>query len=291
MKFLSEPLVQFLLLGGLIYFAYAVVTPQTKEDASQSIVVSASKLQWMQNTWEKRWNRLPTQRELDGLIEQYVKERVLYNEAIKMGLDKDDAVIRRKLAQKVEFLAKDLVVYTPATDEDLKTYYDAHKKKYMPDATYTFIQIFFNPDKRGKATLQDAKDTKELLLKQSTLPQDLTVYGDRSMLISYLENKSAFNIEKSFGKKFTEELSKLEAGKWQGTILSGYGVHLVYIKEIIRPPMPTLSQIKETVLQDWTSDKQKEINKQFYTALKANYTIVIEDENVSVLNPVPNKAN
>lgn len=284
MKFLREPLVQFLFLGGFIYLAYGFFAPQTEEEKSNIIVVSEPRVQWMQTGWKQRWNRLPTRAELDGMIEQYIKETVLYNEAVKMGLDKDDGIIRRQLAQKVEFLAKDLVVYTPPTEEDLKKYYDEHQDKYRPDATYTFTQIYFDPDKRGDATLDDAKKVKEQLEKQGSMLQDLTGFGDDFMVDRYFEANSELEIRKNFGTGFTKELVKLEPGKWHGTILSGYGVHLVYMKEIITPPVPPLSKIKELVLQDWTSDKQEEINKQFYAALKETYTIVVEDDNVTLLD-------
>jgi peptidyl-prolyl cis-trans isomerase C len=284
MKFLREPLVQFLFLGGLIYFAYGLLAPETEEDTSRNIVVNKSKVQWMQASWEKRRNRLPTQEELDGLIAQYVKEKILYNEAVKMGLDKDDGMIRRRLAQKVEFLAKDLVIYTPPTEQDLKKYYDEHQDKYTPDATYTFMQIYFNPDKRGNATLDDANKAKEILNKEKSNIQDFTRFGDNFMVGSSFEATSEFNIGRNFGTGFSQELVKLEPGKWHGTILSGYGVHLVYIKEIVIPPVKPLSQVKDEVLQAWTSERQRKLNEDFYAALKEAYTIVVEDENVSVLD-------
>lgn len=284
MKFLREPLVQFLFLGGLIYLAYGFFAPQTEEEKSNIIVVSEPRVQWMQTGWKQRWNRLPTRAELDGMIEQYIKETVLYNEAVKMGLDKDDGIIRRQLAQKVEFLAKDLVIYTPPTQEDLQTYYDDHQDKYRPDATYTFTQIYFDPDKRGDATLEDAKKVKAQLEEQASMLQDLTQFGDNFMVDSYFEASSELEIRKNFGTGFANEVIKLEPGKWHGTILSGYGVHLVYMKEIVTPPVPALSKIKERVLQDWTSQKQEELNKQFYAVLKETYTIVVEDDNVTLLD-------
>lgn len=284
MKFLREPLVQFLFLGGLIYLAYGLFAPETEEDTSRNIVVNKSKVQWMQASWEKRRNRLPTQEELDGLIAQYVKEKILYNEAVKMGLDKDDTMIRRRLAQKVEFLAKDLVVYTPPTEQDLKKYYDEHQDKYTPDATYTFMQIYFNPDKRGNATLDEANKVKESLNKEKSNMQDFTRFGDNLMVGSYFEADSVFNIGRNFGTGFAQELVKLEPGKWHGTILSGYGVHLVYLKEIVTPPATPLSQVKDEVLQSWTTERQEKLNEDFYAALKEAYTIVVEDENISVLD-------
>ncbi len=286
MKFLREPLVQFLFLGGLIYFAYALFSPETEEDTSRNIVVNKSKVEWMQGSWKKRWNRLPTQEELDGVIEQYVKEVILYNEAIKMGLDKDDGVIRRRLAQKVEFLAKDLVVYTPPTEQDLKKYYDEHQDKYTPEAMYTFTQLYFNPDKRGNETLNDANKAKEILNKERSIVQDYTRFGDNLMVGSYFEANRELHIRKNFGTNFTQELVKLAPGKWHGTILSGYGVHLVYIKEIVTPPVTPFSEVKDLVLQAWTRERQETLNEEFYAALKEAYTIVVEDENVSVLNKV-----
>lgn len=284
MKFLREPLVQFLFLGGMIYLAYGLLAPQTEEDTSRKIIVDNAKVQWMQSSWVKRWNRPPTKKELDGLIEQYIKETVLYNEALKMGLDKNDGVIRRRLAQQVEFIAKDLVVYTPPSEEDLKKYYEEHQENYTPDATYTFTQIYFDPDKRGNKTLDDANQVKEQLNKQGSLLQDVSNLGDTFMIDRYFEATSELEIRKNFGTGFTKELVKLEPGKWHGTILSGYGVHLVYMQEVVKPSVPSLSKVKEQVLQDWTNDKREELNEQFYEALKAYYTIVVEDDNVSVLN-------
>ena len=284
MKFLREPLVQFLFLGGLIYLAYALFSPQAEEENTRTIVVNASKVQWMHDSWQKRWSRLPTQKELDGLIQQYIKETVLYKEAITMGLDKGDGIILRRLAQKVELLAKDLVIYTPPTEEDLKKYYDTHQEKYTPDASYTFTQIYFDPDKRGDATLEDAKKVKAQLEDQGSMMQDLSNLGDNFMVDRYFEANSELQIRKNFGSGFAMEIIKLEPGKWHGTILSGFGVHLVYMKEIVTPPVPPLSEIKALVLEDWISDKRESLNDEFYTALKAYYTIVVEDDNVSVLD-------
>lgn len=284
MKFLREPLIQFLFLGGLIYLAYGLLAPQTEEDTSRKITVDNAKVLWLQSSWKKRWNRLPTKEEMDGLIEQYIKETVLYNEALKMGLDKNDGVIRRRLAQQVEFLAKDLVAYTPPTQEELKKYYDEHQEKYRPDTRYSFAQIYYNPDKRGNTTLDDLEKLKEQLKQQGSMLQDLSNLSDNFMLDYYYEASTEFEIQKNFGKGFTQEVIKLEPGKWHGVIPSGYGAHLVYMKEIVRPPLPPFAQLKEHVLQDWTSQKQEELNEQFYLALKSYYTIVVEDDNVSVLD-------
>ena len=284
MKFLREPLVQFLFLGGLIYLAYGLFAPQSEEENERKIIVSEAKVQWMHDSWSKRWNRLPTQKELDGLIQQYIKETVLYKEAVNMGLDKEDGIIRRRLAQKVEFLAKDLVVYTPPTEEDLKKYYDTHQDKYTPDVTYTFTQIYFDPDKRGESTLDDANKVKETLVAQGTMMQKIEGLGDDYMTANYFEAQTPMQIRKNFGSGFAQSLIALKTGVWQGPVLSGFGTHLVFVNEVISPPVPAFEEIKARVAEDWVSDKREELNDAFYKALKAEYTIVVEDDNVSVLD-------
>ena len=284
MKFIREPLVQFLFLGGLIYLAYYLFSPQTEEENNRSIVVTASQTQWMQDSWQKRWNRLPTRSELDGMINQYIKETVLYKEAVEMGLDKNDAVIRRRLSQQVEFLAKDLVAYTPPTEEDLQKYYDAHQEKYKPDVTYTFTQIYFDPDKRGNSTLDDANKVKDKLVAQGSMMQKIEGLGDDYMVANYFEANTPLEIRRNFGTGFAESLMRLKEGVWHGPVLSGFGTHLVFINEVVSAPVPPLPEIKAQVTEDWISDKREELNDEFYELLKAEYTIVVEDDNVTVLD-------
>ena len=122
MKLLREPLLHFMFIGAAIYLLYGVFAEPVPEETDKTIVVSAGEIEWMQTAWEKRWNRPPTAAEFDGLIQQYIKETVLYREALTMGLNKHDQIIRRRLAQKLEFLAKDLVALMPTGDEELQAY-------------------------------------------------------------------------------------------------------------------------------------------------------------------------
>ncbi|MBW2577385.1 MAG: peptidyl-prolyl cis-trans isomerase [Deltaproteobacteria bacterium] len=152
---MREPLLHFLLIGAAIYGLYGAFAETAPEETDKTIVVSSAEVEWMQTSWQKRWNRPPTPEELDGLIQQYIRETVLYREALTMGLNQHDQVIRRRLAQKLEFLAKDLVALTPPADEELVAYFDANKDRYQEPVLYTFTQVFFNPDKRGNATQCD----------------------------------------------------------------------------------------------------------------------------------------
>mgnify|MGYP001820023992 CR=1 FL=1 len=276
MKLLREPLLHFMFIGAAIYLLYGVFAEPLPEGDDKTIVVSAGEIEWMQASWQKRWNRPPTAQEFDGLIQQYIKETVLYREALTMGLNQHDQVIRRRLAQKLEFLAKDLVALTPPTDEELLTYFDAHQARYQEPARYTFTQVFIDPDKRGDATLDDAEAIKASLIVKGDAVEDPGALGDDFMLQNWYPEKDAVEIQKLFGSGFTESLVELSPGQWHGPILSGYGVHLVYVSSISEPPAPVFAEVRERVTQDWKADRGEELNEQFYASLRDRYTIVIE---------------
>jgi peptidyl-prolyl cis-trans isomerase C len=277
-KLLREPFVQFMFIGAFIYLLFGVFAePVVVEDDDKTIIVSTGEVAWMKSAWEKRWNRPPTEAEFDGLIQQYIKETVLYREALTMGLNKHDQVIRRRLAQKLEFLAKDLVNLIPPTDDELLAYFEAHLERYQAPIRYTFTQVFIDPDKRGDATLDDAEAIKATLISQAeSAVENAGAQGDSFMLQNYYPEKDRIEIQKQFGSGFTDSLIELSPEKWHGPVLSGYGVHLVYVASISEPPAPIFAEVRERVVQDWTADKSEELNARFYTSLRDQYTVVIE---------------
>ena len=276
MKLLREPLVHFMFIGAVIYLVYAVFAEPVPEETDKTIVVTAGEIEWMQTSWQKRWNRPPTVEEFDGMIQQYIKETVLYREALTMGLNKHDQIIRRRLAQKLEFLARDLVALIPPTDEELQVYFDEHQARYQEPTRYTFTQVFFDPDKRGDTTLDDAEKIKATLIAQGDAIDDAGALGDNFMLQNYYPEKDSVEIQKQFGRGFTESLLKLSPGQWHGPVLSGYGVHLVLVSNISEPPPPHFAEVKEKVEQEWKREKGEELNNKFYTSLRERYTVIIE---------------
>jgi peptidyl-prolyl cis-trans isomerase C len=275
-KMLREPLLHFLFIGAAIYLLYGMFAEPVPEETDKTIVVSAGEIEWMQSSWQKRWNRPPTDKEMDGLVQQYIRETVLYREALTMGLNQHDQVIRRRLAQKLEFLAKDLVALTPPTDEELQAYFVEHQDRYQEPARYTFTQVFVDPDKRGDATLADAEKIKATLIAQGDAIDDAGALGDDFMLQNYYPEKDPIEIQKNFGSGFTESLVDLSPGQWHGPVLSGYGVHLVYVSNVSEPPAPVFAEVRERVTQDWKTDRGEELNEKFYANLRDQYTIVIE---------------
>jgi peptidyl-prolyl cis-trans isomerase C len=265
-------------IGAFIYLLFGVFAePVVVEDDDKTIIVSTGEVAWMKSAWEKRWNRPPTEAEFDGLIQQYIKETVLYREALIMGLNKHDQVIRRRLAQKLEFLAKDLVNLIPPTDDELLAYFEVHLERYQAPIRYTFTQVFIDPDKRGDATLDDAAAIKATLISEGdSAVENAGAQGDSFMLQNYYPEKDRIEIQKQFGSGFTDSLIELSPEKWHGPVLSGYGVHLVYVASISEPPAPIFAEVRERVVQDWTADKSEELNARFYTSLRDQYTVVIE---------------
>jgi len=276
-KLLREPLVHFMFIGAVIYLLYGVFAEPVPEADDKTIVVTAGEIEWMQSSWQKRWNRPPTAEEFNGLIQQYIKETVLYREALTMGLNKHDIVIRRRLAQKLEYLAKDLVALIPPTDEELQMYFSEHRDRYQEPALYTFTQVFIDPDKRGDTTLAKAEAIKVTLIAEGEAIDDAGALGDDFMLQNYYPEKDQVEIQKLFGSGFTESLLKLSPGQWHGPVLSGYGVHLVYVSSINEPPPPVFAEVRERVEQDWKMEKGEDLNEQFYASLRGQYTVVIEE--------------
>jgi len=276
-KLLREPLVHFMFIGVIIYALYGVFAEPVVEENDRTIVVTAGEIEWMRASWQKRWNRPPTKEEFDGLIQQYIKETVLYREALTMGLNKHDMVIRRRLAQKLEFLAKDLVVLTPPTEAELQAYFDEHQARYRQPTLYTFTQVFFDPDKRGDATRDDAEAVKATLIAQGDAIDDPGALGDGLMLQNYYPLKDRAEIQKNLGSGFTDTLITLAPGQWHGPVLSGFGVHLVYVNSIIEPPPPEFAGVRERVIADWSLDRGNELNDKFYNNLRGQYSIVIEE--------------
>ena len=277
MKLLREPLLHFMFIGAAIYLLYGVFAEPVPDETDKTIVVSAGEIEWMQSSWQKRWNRLPTDKEMDGLIQQYIKETVLYREALTMGLNQHDQVIRRRLAQKLEFLAKDLVALTPPTEEELQAYFAEHQDRYQEPPRYTFTQVFIDPDKRGDATLADAETIKATLIAKGDAIEDVGALGDDFMLQNYYPEKDSVEIQKNFGRGFTASLVDLSPGQWHGPVLSGYGTHLVYVSNVSEPPAPVFAEVRERVVQEWKTDRGEELNEKFYANLRDSYTVVIEE--------------
>ena len=160
-KWLNEPLLHFLVIGALVFIVFSVVNNEEISLDGKKIVVSAGDIERLNANWSKKWNRLPTEGELEGLVDSYIREEVYYREALALGLDQDDTILRRRLMQKMEFLSNDLAELNTPDQAALNAYFLEHKDKYELPARVSFTHIYFSFDKRSMRVLQDAENILE----------------------------------------------------------------------------------------------------------------------------------
>ena len=277
MKFFREPLVHFLVIGAAIFVLFGLLGQRDVEEKERAITITSGEINWLTDAWQKRWNRPPTAEERDGLIQQYLREMILYREALAMGLDKDDTVIRRRLAQKLEFLSQDLITPQPPSEDELQSYFEAHIDRYQAPDLITMTHVFIDPDKRGNQTLVDAEVIKKQLQALKDPPQDARSYGDPFMLQSYYPERSEAELLKLFGSGFARSVFELAPQQWHGPVLSGYGTHLVYVHDHQKAQPPVFADVKEQVRLEWESDTREQLNEQFVASIIARYDVTIED--------------
>lgn len=276
-RLLKEPLVQFLVIGACIYGAYALFGEPQEDFRDTTIRVDSNRINAMISQWEKRWNRLPTRKEIDGLIQAYIREDVLYRQAVAMGLNEDDPITRRRMAQKLEFLTSDLSQMQQPQAGELEQYFAKNQASYRGIDTISFIHVFIDPDKRGDTTLDDAAEILAQL-KAAGEPNAETIQaGDRLMLQNNFSSATGLDIRRQLGSGFAEVVMTLEPGQWHGPVLSGYGVHLVYVYEFVEAPPAVFENVQARVLEDWHEQKREQFNADFLDSLKSRYQIVIEE--------------
>jgi len=276
LKLLREPLIHFLIIGAALFVVYAFWGQQDADEKGRAIDISAGEINWLTDAWTKRWNRQPTEQERSGLINQYLREMVLYREAVAMGLDRDDSVIRRRLGQKLEFLSRDLITPQAPTEDELQAYFTEHIDRYQKPDLVTMTHVFIDPDLRGDKTLVDAEVIKKQLQELKEPPRNAKDFGDTFMLQSYYPERTEAELLKLFGSVFARSVFELMPQQWHGPVLSGYGTHLVYVHDHQKADPPTFAEAEEQVRQEWESDKREVLNEQFIASVIARYDVTIE---------------
>jgi hypothetical protein len=272
-KWLREPLLHFLLLGAAIFAVYGYLTPEA-EDNSHKIVISAADIDRIAALWQRKWQRPPTGKELDGLIEAQVREEVLYREALAMGLDENDTIVRRRLAQKIEFISADLASQAEPDDAELQEYLGTHADKFAIPGLISFDQVYLNTDRRGSRAGEDAKRLLEELERGDSV--DIMALGDPFMFGAEHDQLTLQGVARLFGQSFAETLFTLPVGDWQGPVPSGYGLHIVRIDSRTPTRYPELDEVRDRVRDEWLADQRRRMDKAFYNGLRKRYEVIIE---------------
>ena len=233
MRWLREPLVHFLLLGGAL-FLYFEWRGGSGGPGSSRIVITSGLIEHLASGFARTWQRPPTDAEIKGLVDDYVKEEIATREAVGMGLDRDDTIIRRRLRQKLEFFVEDAATSSVPTDADLKAWLDKHADSFRGEAQLSFRQVYVSPHKRGASA---GADVEKLLarLRAQGVRATTDGLGDASMLPTEQPLAPIREVARSFGDEFAQELMKIEPGQWKGPVESPYGLHVVLIRERLLP--------------------------------------------------------
>lgn len=263
----------FLLLGAMIFVLFQQVSDDTRP-AADEIMIKDQQVQLLVLRFKKVWQRPPLEKEIDGLIENYIREEVLYREAKAMGLDQDDPIIKRRLRQKLEFLSEDLIKLDTPDDQVLQAFLTAHPENYLQPSITTFQHLYFNPQQRGRKIAEDAQEALKILQADDS---DRINLGDPLNIKQEFINGTEAEISRILGVQFTKLLRDLPVGDWQGPIKSGFGLHLVQIDERIVAEMPNLADVRKQLLQDWKAQKRDEANEAFYNSLRKRYKVTVEN--------------
>ena len=276
MKILREPLVHFLLLGVGLFFIFGLTNQPGTTISDQCVVVTVGHIEQLATIFGKTWQRPPTSEELKRLINDFVLEEIYYREAVAMGIDRDDTIIRRRLRRKLEFLTDDVSSFIEPTDEELATYLADNQEKFRGAPTYTFQQVYFNPEKHGDNIEGHVVDQLELL--RSGKRQ----IGDASLLPKTFDQDSRRTIDGTFGTGFSGKLDELTIGKWQGPIRSEFGMHLIRLADRAEGRLPELSAIRSLVRREWSNEKRIANRRKMNDRLLEDYEVIIEWPNEKV---------
>ncbi len=278
-KILNEPLLHFLLIGAVLFFVFDLVSDQNTDIDDEKILVSAGRIVQLSNIFGKTWQRPPTREELQGLIDDFVLEEIYYRQAVAMGIDRDDTIIRRRLRQKFEFLTDDVSASIQPTDEELSEYLAAHPETFRRDSTYTFRQVYINPEKFGD-DLEGHVAEQLAALKAGKISA-----ADGGLLPASLDRASGRAVDGTFGSGFAAGLDKLPSNQWQGPIESGLGIHLVHIDSRTAGTVPELAAVRPMVEREWAYQKRLESRSMMNEALLQQYEVEIDWPTAATKDP------
>lgn len=277
-KLLREPLLHFLIIGVLLFGAYAWRNRGAQGDAGgRQVRITEGDVKWLTETWAKQWQREPDRDELRGLVTEFLKEELLAREAREMGLDQEDVYIRRRLAQKVEFMVQDTSRLAVPTEDDLRRFYDAHPEHFGEPARVSFTHVYFSRENRKDPAADATSVLAQLRAAQpSTLNPQLAELGDRLLLDSEFREVDQQAVTAQFGAKFASAVFALPPGTWHGPIESGYGLHLVRVSAQTPARPREFAQVRPQVLERWQDQRQREDNEKYFASLLKKYDVAVD---------------
>jgi len=275
-RLLREPLIHFLLLGAVLFIVYHYTQPDRgAAPSSKQIQLTLDDLNQLNLYFQAQWRRPPTPEEFRRLVENKVQEEVLYREALAMGLDKSDTIVKRRMAQKMQFLAEDVAAAREPTTAELKSWFEKNSAKFALPSRVSFRHLYFSPDRRGQRARDDAV---KALTKLAGQPEDSKLaasLADPFMFQDYYRDRAPDYLGKEFGPQFAQAVEKLIPGSWQGPIESGFGWHLVFVDTVIPGRVPAFEEIEPDVKTAWLGEQKAQAWEKAYKDIRAKYTVLL----------------
>jgi hypothetical protein len=272
-RLLREPLLQFLVLGAALFGIFHLVD-RNKAETPARIVISSARIANLADGFARTWQRPPSKEELQGLVDDYIRDEVFYREGRAAGLDRDDVIIRRRVRQKMEFLAEDIAAPEP-NEEQLAAYLQANSEHFKTEDRLAFHQVFLSATRRTSTIENDSTQVANLLARADATV-DTTALGDPFLLGEGFRSVSQNEVASIFGDSFAKRIFVMEQGRWQGPISSSFGLHFVYVSERIQGSLPPLDAVREAVRREWSNARRLEAERKLYSSLRERYEIVVE---------------
>jgi hypothetical protein len=286
-KLFQNTLVHILGLGLLLGVALLIAKgPPTADDEERRVVITASDLAQLRVAFMRTWQREPTDVELRGELERFIREEVLYREALARGYDRDDIVVRRAMQRKMEFLGQAQATAEPPSDDEIQAYFALRREKYRTPAVISFTQVYFNPETRVGRSERDAIEALEEIRRVDPDRTELARWGDPVMLQSYYPDQTEQDVASTFGEVFAKAVSALEVGKWEGPVRSGYGLHLVQITRRQESRLPEWNEVRSRVATDMEYEARNAAKEQLFQEIAQQYQVLFDSDVRSLLESV-----
>jgi hypothetical protein len=273
-RWMRDPFLHFVGLGLLLFALYHLVAPSRPAPPGTRIVLTNDDLRQMEYAWAAKWQRPPTQAELQDLVEAKVREEVLYREALALGLEQDDEIVKRRLAQKLEFLTEDVGAIRDPTPQELEAWFQRNAAQFAVPGRVTFRHVYFSPDRRGGQSSADAGAVLVGLTGQASV--DPSTLGDRFFDRDYYADRTPDQVASVFGLQFAHALFLQRPGAWQGPIESGLGWHLVRVEAVTPSHIPGYAEVDRDAVRAAWIDAQRDASKRnAYDAMRSKYEVVL----------------
>jgi PPIC-type PPIASE domain len=273
-RWLREPALHFLLIGAGLFVLYGWMHGRASF-SRDTIVITEGRLDQLAAGFAGLNRRPPTREEMDGMVRDAVREEIFYREAMALRLDEDDVIVRRHLAQKLQFVSEDTHPLAEPTEAQLRDFLARHSQQLQAERGYSFTQVFLNPQRHG-ARLH--ADSQRLLESLRRAPDDATLIkdGDPFLLDSQFERLPAGEVARLFGADFERALQTLATGQWQGPVLSSFGTHLVLLRGRDEPGPPQLTDVRDEVRRQWMNEQRELAAARFYADLRRRYNVKVQ---------------